>query len=58
LGRGLLGTNPQYQLARTAGVTSGEERARQDFAAGQPPVPFMLTIIAGGVLAMAIGFLL
>jgi hypothetical protein len=59
IGRGLgLGTNPQYQMARTAGATSGEERARQDFAAGQPPVPFMLTIITGGGLAMVIGFLL
>jgi hypothetical protein len=56
IGRG-WGT-PQYQAARTAGGTSGEERARQDFAAAQPPVPFMLTMMTGGLLAMAVGFLL
>jgi hypothetical protein len=50
--------SPQYQAARTAGMATGEERARQDFAAGQPPVPFMLALIAGGILAMVIGFLL
>jgi hypothetical protein len=59
VGRGLgLGTNPQYQVARTAGAATGEERARQDFAAGQPPVPFMLVVITGGILAMVIGFVL
>jgi hypothetical protein len=59
IGRGLgLGTNPQYQTARTAGMATGEERARQDFAAGQPPAPFMLALISGGILAMVIGFLL
>jgi hypothetical protein len=59
LGRGLgLGTNPQYQAARTAGQASGEERARQDFAMSQPPAPLMLVIVLGGVLAMVAGFLL
>jgi hypothetical protein len=59
VGRGLgLGTNPQYQLARTAGAATGEERARQDFAAGQPPVPVMLTLMTGGILAMVVGLLL
>lgn len=53
-----MGTNPQYQFARTAGEATGEERARQDFTTGQPPIPFMLVLIAGGILAMLIGLLL
>ena len=37
-------------------VTAGS--ARQDFAAGQPPAPLMLTLMTGGIVAMVIGFLL
>jgi hypothetical protein len=58
VGRGFgMGTHPQYQVARTAGATTGEQRASQDYQGGQPPVPFMLTLIAGGIVTLVVGAL-
>jgi hypothetical protein len=58
MGSAMLGSNPNYQVARTASATPSAERTQEEVRTSAGRLSCTLLLAAGGIEAAAIGFLI